>query len=95
MRRVLLALLAGAIIVAVLLWLNHARVATAQTFTLLLPGIIVACMSPDASCSPVGDVHPPGMIAMTLEAAVNVLLYGGLVYLLVVGFARFGRALSN
>jgi hypothetical protein len=61
-------------------WLSRKGVATRETFVLLLPGIFVACLSPDAACSPEGDLHPPGIIGRVLLAVVNVAFYGALVY---------------
>jgi hypothetical protein len=80
---VLLAIVTGGVFVAVVDWLNHVNVVTAKTFTLLLPGIIVACMSPDAACSAEGDLHPPGIVAMILERIVNVGFYGRLAYVVI------------
>jgi hypothetical protein len=94
MRRVLLSILTGGAFVAVVDWLNHVQVATIPTFMLLLPGILVACMSPDAACSPEGDLHPPGIVARILREVVNFVFYGGLIYLAII-LARFIRQNSK
>ena len=81
MRRILIAIISGGMFVAIVEWLNHVGVAAIQTFALLLPGIVVACVSPDAACGSKGDLHPPGVLAVAVLNIVNVAFYGGLIYL--------------
>jgi len=78
-RRLILAGVLAAALVVLLEYLNHLH--TGATFGLLLPGIIVGCMLPDAACSAEGDLHPPGMVALILVRLVNIVFYGGLIYL--------------
>ena len=95
MRRVLLAIVTGGVFVAVIERLNHTSVASVQTFILLLPGIITACMLPDAACSVTGDSHPPGIVAVILVPVVNIGFYGGLAYVVIWTFGRVMRRSSK
>jgi hypothetical protein len=81
MRRVILAVVSGGGLVLLIECLNHLRIATFETFILLLPGIFVACMSPDAACNPEGDLHPPGIVALILLRVINIVFYSGILYL--------------
>ena len=85
MRRILLAVALATVFVLAVDRLNHTgfpHPLIVGTFIILLPGIIVGCMSPDAACTAGGDLHPPGILAVILIRVANVVLYGWVIWLL-------------
>ena len=91
MRQALSAFLIGGIFVAAAELINRADLAAPATFLVLLPGIVAGCMSPDAACGAEGDLHPPGALAVFLQIALNMMFYGGAVYLLMTVVSKFRR----
>jgi hypothetical protein len=92
MKRTLAALFVGGAFVAAVELLGHHGVGTPIPFWVLAPGILAGAFAPDSGFNPEGDTHPWGGLSTFIVFAVNVGIYGGLVYVLLKLFGWPHRA---
>jgi hypothetical protein len=90
-----LAAISGVAFVLLVEHLNQLHIATLETFALLLPGIVVGCISPDAACTFEGDLHPPGILAQIFGRLINFGFYGGTAYLAFGALSHFKTLLIS
>jgi hypothetical protein len=82
MRRVLAALvIGGGAFVCILFFVGHHAIATPIPFLFLSPGISLGAMVPGSGYGAEGDIHPWGVVSVTVAYGTNVLIYSALAYL--------------
>jgi hypothetical protein len=81
MKKGLKALIIGSSFVGVLVLLGRYNVATPIPFVVLSPGILAGAFAPGSGFNIEGDIHPWGFFSTFIVFAVDVTIYGGLVYL--------------
>jgi hypothetical protein len=81
MKRGLIALMIGSSFFGMLLLLGHLNVATPFPLVMLSPGILAGAFAPGSGFNIEGDIHPWGVFSKFIVFAVDVTIYGGLVYL--------------
>ena len=64
-----------------LLLLGHFNMATPFPLVVLSPGILAGAFVPDSGFNIEGDIHAWGLFSKCIVFAVDVTIYGGLVYL--------------
>jgi hypothetical protein len=77
----LVALVIGSSFVGIVMLLGHHSVATPIPFVVLSPGIFAGALVPGSGFNPEGDMHPWGPLSTFIVYAVNIAIYGGLIYL--------------
>ena len=95
LSRIVSALICGVLFVIALERLNSLHYFVEETFGALLPGIVVACLSPDSACSSEGDLHTPGLVAVALRFLVNIGLYSAIAYAIMWAANRIEQRLSK
>jgi hypothetical protein len=90
--RGLAALMIGSSFVGLIVVLGHHNVATPIPFVVLSPGILAGALVPGSGFNPEGDIHRCGFFSTLVVFAVDVAIYGGLVYLFLnfLGWLRKG-----
>ena len=81
MRRALVALIIGSVLVSLAFALGRHNLATPFPFWVLLPGILAGALVPGSGFNPEGDTHPWSLVSTFVVFAVNAGIYSALAYL--------------